>query len=47
MIRGQARFLGKPVRASERPNGSAFLRKRTEMDEISQANAWNDSPNIA
>jgi predicted component of type VI protein secretion system len=41
MIRRQARFLGKPVRASTAQNTGTILRKSTERDEISQANAWN------
>jgi hypothetical protein len=41
MIRRQARFLGKPVRASSAQNTGAILRKSTERDEFSQANAWN------
>jgi hypothetical protein len=41
MIRRQARFLGKPVRASGAQNTGAILRKSTERDEFSQANAWN------
>jgi pectin methylesterase-like acyl-CoA thioesterase len=43
MIRRQARFLGKPVHAPAAPNRRAILRKTTERDEISQANAWNDA----
>jgi pectin methylesterase-like acyl-CoA thioesterase len=43
MIRGQARFLGKPVHAPSTPNGRVILRKSTEKAEIYQANAWNDA----
>jgi hypothetical protein len=43
MIRRQARFLGKPVHAPATPIRRAILRKFTERDDISQANAWNDA----
>src|SRR3954471_24802199 len=36
-IRGHARFLGKPVRASPARNRLFILRKSTERDEYSQA----------
>jgi hypothetical protein len=39
MIRRQAWFLGKPVRALAT---GAILRKNTEIHEISQENAWNE-----
>ena len=39
MIRRQAWFLGKPVHALAT---AAILRKNTEIDEISQENAWNE-----
>jgi hypothetical protein len=42
MIRRQARFLGKSVRALATPNTGAILRKNPETAEISQANAWNE-----
>jgi hypothetical protein len=42
MIRRQAWFLGKPVRALAT---GAILRKNTEIDEISQENAWNECVN--
>jgi hypothetical protein len=38
-IRRQASFLGKPVRALAT---GACVRKNTEIDEISQENAWNE-----
>jgi hypothetical protein len=43
-IRKQARFLGKPVRAAVPRNSRANLRKSTERDRYSQANAWIESP---
>jgi hypothetical protein len=39
LIRRQARFLGKPVRASATPNTAAILGKRPENPQISQENA--------
>jgi len=41
MIRGQARFLGKSLRAPAPQITAAILLKGGERDDFSPANAWN------